>query len=346
MCSNFVIVSESGEDLHLPSYDNVRQFRDGSAEFEELLKRLGAYKAIILHGLFHPWQEKGLRSVTSQVKVAWVFWGGDIYGRSDIKDTYLSRKSKRLLWLHKLKMMLAGKRITEPYEIPIELLGRIDYCLTDIPEDFDFVSKYVGNGMKELWYNYYSVEDTIGTLSASNVTGNNILIGNSCTIECNHLDAFRCLKKFKLEQTKLVVPLSYGPPWLRNTLCKIGEKRFKNHFMPLVNFLPREDYNRVILGCSIVIMPHYRPQAFGNILTALWLGCRVYLSERNPLYSFFKKKGILIYSMEKDLKPNCPDALKALSEEQRNANRVIISSIYSKEVMHQKNLEIVKILDA
>lgn len=347
MHSEFVIVTNKWETLPEQSYENIRQIKANSKEFDELLDRLKDYNAIIIHGLFHPWQAKVLKSVPSDVKVAWVFWGADLYGREDIKNNYLSLSSKHLIRMHKFKYFITQKRVKNNYEIPYELLNRIDYCLTDIHEDYTFAKEYIGNGLKELWYNYYSVEDTIGDLALSTIKGEDILIGNSCTIECNHLDAFHILKKFKLPQSsKLIVPLSYGEPWLRKKIMRKGKQLFKVRFSPLVDFLPRDDYNQYILGCAVAIMPHYRPQAFGNILTALWLGCRVYLSERNPLYSFFKRKGILIYSMEKDLKPTCPDALKALSEEQRNVNRGIISSIYSKEVMHQKNLEIVIILDA
>ena len=346
MNSELVIVANSWEKVKAQRDDGVQQIKSNSREFNELLNRLGDYNAIILHGLFHPWQAKVLTAVPSNVKVAWVFWGADIYGRNNIRNNYISTSSKILLGLHNLKYTLTRRKHKKSYEIPLDLLNRIDYCLTDIHEDFTFVKQYLGNGIKELWYNYYSIEETLGDLAGSTISGENILIGNSCTIECNHLDAFHVLKTFKLNNSKLIIPLSYGESWLQKIIIRTGGHLFGSRLTPLVDFLPRDEYNHIILGCSVAIMPHYRPQAFGNILTALWLGCRVYLSEKNTLLHFFKRIGITIFSIEHDLKPNNINALTALPEDKRSINRSIISGIYSKEIMHQKNKELVKILDA
>ena len=92
-------------------------------------------------------------------------------------------------------------------------------------------------------------------------------------------------------------------------------------------------------------MPHYRPQAFGNILTALWLGARVFLSERNMLYNFFKRIGITLYSIESDLNSGNQALWSPLPDDAVEDNRKIISSIYSIETMHQKNLELINILN-
>ena len=178
------------------------------------------------------------------------------------------------------------------------------------------------------------------------VDGSNVLIGNSCTIECNHLDGFSALRSFELGKANVVVPLSYGKPWLKNLLLREGRRRFGEHFYPLTDFLPRDEYNRIIKSCAVAIMPHYRPQAFGNILTALWLGTRVYMSKRSPLFCFFKRIGAVVFSLEDDFKKPRPFALSPLSDTDREQNRRIISSIYSKDVIHQKNLEIVRILDS
>ncbi len=315
-------------------------------EFQILLNQLGNYKAIILHGLFFPWQERVLRAVPKQVKVAWVFWGGDIYGRTDICGQFLSPRSKKLLLMQNIKRIVKGKRPGHKYEIPLDLLKRIDYCLTDIPEDFSFVKPYLGTDIKELWYNYYSVEETIGELGNSECNGRNILIGNSCSLECNHIDGIRIISKLKIPKESLVYcPLSYGESWLRTAVTERGRKMLGGRFSPLTAFLPRDEYNAIICSCSCIVMPHCRPQAFGNILTALWLGSRVFLSERNILFGFFRRVGAQVFSIENDLIPDNPMVFSPLNDEERTRNRQAISAIYSKEIMHRKNLEIVKLLN-
>lgn len=346
MSSEFVVITqeECESETYVGSY--VRQIAEPSPDFDNLLLELGNYKAIVLHGLFYPWQETVLRKVPSNVKVAWAFWGGDIYGRRDLRDRFLSCTSKRITLIQSLKRRIKRKKGTNKYEIPSDLLKRIDYCLTDIPEDFAFVKKYLGTDIKELWYNYYSVEETIGDMMNSTCNGNCILLGNSSTVECNHIDGMMALKKFKTDSASIIVPLSYGESWLRTLISRKGSRMFGVRFHPLLDFLPRQDYNRVIQSCSVVVMPHYRPQAFGNILTALWLGTRVYLSNRNPLFPFFKRIGAILFSLEDDLTPSNPEALTALSSGQREQNRAVIASLYGKESMHLKNLEIVNVLNS
>ena len=224
-------------------------------------------------------------------------------------------------------------------------MKRIDYCLTDIPEDFTFVKGYLQSDIKELWYNYYSVEETIGDLADSACNGNNVLIGNSCSLTCNHLDGLKMVRKLNLPaKAKVYVPLSYGEAWLKKAVSKWGSLLLGDRFTPLMSFLSRDKYNMIIKSCSIVIMPHYRPQAFGNMLTALWLGSRVFLSERNKLFSFFKRIGTIVFSIEHDLSSSCI-VLGPLSEVERKQNRDAISSLYRKEVMYSKNLQIVSVLN-
>lgn len=347
MHSEFIVVANSGDADCRHKFEGARVVFEDKDEFQTLLQELGEYKAIVLHGLFFPWQEEVLRAVPDNVKVAWVFWGGDIYGRKDLMKLFLSGSSRRLLLLQNVKRRIKGRRISPRYEIPFELLRRIDYCLTDIPEDFSFVKDYFRSDIKELWYNYYSVEETIGDLINAKCNGNNILFGNSCSLECNHIDGLKAVQRMELslEQT-VFVPLSYGESWLRNVVSKRGKKLLGEHFHPLTSFIPRNEYNKIIQSCSVAIMPHYRPQAFGNILTSLWLGTKVYMSNRSHLFAFFKRIGTVIYSLEDDFNRSNPYALQPFSEEDIKINRRIISSLYSVDVMQQKNRIIVQTLNS
>lgn len=343
--SSFVLITDLDTIPIVSQSVNIEIIKPFSRRFYDLLQGLGCFNAIILHGLFWPWEEDVLRMVPSHVKVAWVFWGGDIYGRKDNCGRFLSCRSRFLLGVQHIKRWIRNKRQPSKYEIPFDLLKRIDYCLTDIPEDYAFVKQYLGTQIKELWYNYYSIEETIGDLAGDVVDGSNVLLGNSCSIECNHMDGFRMIELFPIKDSKIVVPLSYGESWLRLLLLRVGKRCFGSRFQPLVDFIPRSEYNAIIKSCSVAIMPHYRPQAFGNILTALWLGTRVYLSEKNNLYSYFKRIGTAIFSLEKDFIRTNSFALLPLSEVQVAQNRRAISAYYSKDVMRKRVLELVRELN-
>lgn len=346
MCSEFVLMSGLEITRCFQSVDKVVRVNPyEKGEMASLIASLKNYSGIILHGLFYQWCEMILKNVPDNVKVAWVFWGGEIYGRKDLKKSFLSRRSRLLFGIHQLKKGIEGKEWGDNYELPLELFNRIDYCLTDIHEDFDFVAFYTQSKMKEVWYNYYSIDETIGDLRNQCVEGNNILVGNSSSLTCNHLDGFRSAKKFCGENSEIIVPLSYGEPWLRNFLVKKGMHIFGHRFHPLVDFIPRNEYNKLIKSCSVVIMPHYRPQAFGNIITALWLGSRVYLSENSPFYTFFKRIGITLSSIETDINRAKNLKVLPLSVEEREENRRVLNSLYDRSVMNRNNQELVTLLE-
>lgn len=326
--SEFIVVVPKGELKYIKNEDKVIRIDWNSIEKNNILDKLSEYTGIVLHGLFMPWQEEILNYATNQ-KIAWMFWGGEIYGRPEVRKLFLAPKSKFLLWLYTLKNRLKGKK-NDTYYLPKECYFKIDYCLTDMKNEFDFAKNLMHNQMDMIWYNYYSIEDTVGTLIDKRCTGNDIFLGNSCTIENNHLETFSLIKKLNIQGRRIITPLSYGSQWLRNFLIKKGNAYFKDNFHPLVDFMPREAYNSLMLNCGVMIMNHYRPQAQGNIITGLWLGMRVFLSKKNMAYQYFKDNGILIYTIEDDFKQV---ELKPLSEEELQHNRSILYNLYSKESM-------------
>lgn len=336
--STFILIKSSVNEnvKNIKNIDKIRQIVDDSDEFYRLFENLNAYSAVITHGLFYPWQEKILNKTPQNVKKGWVFWGGDIYSRPDLKLKYLSPKSKILYYGKSIKNIFKGLRPGNFFCVDKSVFQGLDYCLTDVHEDFEFVKKYTSSDMKEIWYNYYSIEDTIGVLKEKKVDGNNILIGNSGTLENNHLDVFSTLKKYKLSDRNIIIPLSYGELWLRNILVKAGKKVFGSSFIPLVDFLDRDTYNNYLLSCNVIIMNHFRPQAMGNLITSFWLGAKVYMSRNSLLFTYFKRHGLLVYSIEDELKKNNINALKGLDDNQISHNRKILNEIYGKEQVMTK----------
>lgn len=310
-----------------------------SNTFSLLLNEINKYNAVIFHGLFYPWQEELLKKIPSTIKKAWYFWGAEIYGRSDINKSFLAPVSKIFYRLYKYV-----KKTTPVYSIPKELFKSIDYCLTSVEEEYELSKKYFNADYKFLWYTCYNIEETIGkSLINSKCQGDDIWIGNAATIENNYFDILLKLKTIDIKNRKIIVPLSYGMPWVRNWCNKLGRLLYRNNFSPLITFLPREEYNQRMLSCSIMIQPHWRPNAHGNIITGLWLGMRVFLSERSIEYIFFKRLGIYVYSIEKDL--NSRMFSIKLSDEQIKINRRILAEKYSNEQVLTRVKYLVDILD-
>ena len=91
MKSEFVLIPSNHEDWKMKLIDQCTIVKQHSPEFQDLLNRLGQYSGIVLHGMFWHWQSFVLSHIPQNVKVAWVFWGGEIYGRTEIKDVKLAR---------------------------------------------------------------------------------------------------------------------------------------------------------------------------------------------------------------------------------------------------------------
>jgi hypothetical protein len=344
--SIFVVVSYTNDfPKNIRQSGKVTVIQWKSQAYSALLNQLHKYKAIILHGLFDPWIEEIIEHTPEKVKIAWVFWGGEIYGRPDLRNRYLTIEGKFLFFFRKIWIFLKGKKEKSPFTISKKALKRIDYCLTDVSEDFQFVKKYLKDSrMKELWYTYFSIEETVSHLMNSSVNGNNILVGNSSTLENNHLSAFRKLSRFKIADKKIIAPLSYGSPWLKRFLLKKGKRVLGKLFYPITDFLGRDTYNSLILSCSVVIMNHYRHQAMGNTISALWFGSKVFLSKKSTTYSCLKRLGIKLYSVEDDLYPSCEGALFPLTSEEREQNRRILLQEYGKENMKHRIARVVEVL--
>lgn len=338
----FVKYSEDEKIQNIKHVDKIIQVTFQSEKYEDLIKGLENYSAIVVHGLFYPWQEKIILSLPANVKIAWVCWGGEIYGRKQLLPHFLSKKTKQIYWQKQFRRFLKSKRLLgNDYFADISTFQRINYCLSDMQEEFQYVKEFTHSKMQYFWYNYYSIEETLADLQYKKINGNNILIGNSCTLENNHLDAFKFLNELNIHNRKIIVPLSYGSGWLQKIVLRKGRKLFGTLFTPLVTFMDRDEYNQLIGTCSIMIMPHLRPQAQGNIITGLWLGAKIYLSKNSLTYTYFKRIGILVFSIEDDLKPDNKEVLTALQDDVIEHNRTIMLREYGKENMMLRIQEIV-----
>ena len=346
--SLFVIVkySEDEKIQNIQHIDKIIQVTFQSEKYDDLIKGLENYCAIVVHGLFYPWQEKIILSLSANVKIAWVCWGGEIYGRKQLLPHFLSKKTKQIYWQKQFKRLLKSKTLLgNDYFADISTFQKINYCLSDMQEEFQYVKEFTHSNMQYFWYNYYSIGETLGDLQYEKIKGNNILIGNSCTLENNHLDAFKFLNELNIQNRKIIVPLSYGSDWLQKIVLKKGRKLFGKLFTPLLAFMDRDEYNQLIGTCSIMIMPHLRPQAQGNIITGLWLGAKIYLSKNSLTYAYFKRIGTIVFSIEDDLKPGNKEALTALSDDMIEYNRTIMLREYGKDNMMPRIQEIVNELN-
>lgn len=344
MKSELVLIPSNNAMNLVEQKDKCRVVRQFSAEYHQLKQELSNYTAILFHGLMcGSWQNDILASIPSSVHISWIVWGGEVYSRQEMFLQFMQPVSKLLYKIHERKKPQKSNN-----EIKFELFQKIDFCLTNMPEEYEYVKRFINKDIKFIWYNYYSIEETIGSLVDKRCQGSNVWIGNSAAEKNNHVDIFLHMKRRlwhkQISSRDYIIPLSYGAPWWKNIVLKVGRLIFKNGMIPLLDFISRDEYNAKMLSCSTMIIGYLQPAAHGNLMTALWLGMRVYLHESSMDYHYFKRIGCIVFSIEKDMTHANNHVFDLLSDAEVAQNRSALLEWYSMQNMHRRNLELVNIL--
>ncbi len=301
---------------------------------DEMLSIINFSKVIVFHGLAEYQAKISLRINNPEIKKVWSIFGFEVYDNPQIfnqelygrrtKERYFGKKYfiKKILKPYFFKLL---KNEDYPLKSAKKALKNMDVMSTLIEEEYDLFKELsiIKKDIVYLKFTYFPLELIIKDDDEISLT-KNILVGNSAFYTNNHLDVFAILSGMNLNQAKLIVPLSYGFKDYADDIIRDGKSLFGSGFIPITEYLSFEDYNNAIKSCGIVIMNHYRQQAVGNILMALFRGAKVYLNSRNILFSYFKRLGCYIYSIEDDLNNNNPLVFELLDDEQIKHNRDIL----------------------
>lgn len=331
------------------------EFLDGlqkdTTEFEK-------YHAVILHNIFDSYKIDLIINRNIHANFHWMCWGADLYNLHQFsKGLYLKQTKRILLENYNIKGKI-GFFFSESFGVlgslfyrwfinneslktnTIKAIKKINSASTVIPHDFNLIKKNLNRNIEYKAFKYISIENALGNRLSSICIGNNFLVGNSATLSNNHLEAFSAVKKTDWAGRKIIVPLSYGNKLYTQRVIQSGQELFSNSLIPLIEFLPLDDYNKILEDCGNVIMNHLRQQALGNIIISLWLGARVFLNYKNPVYKFLREVGIEVFQI-KDLNriEHLPN-YNSLAQK----NRPILWKMYGRENVLSETKELIKYL--
>lgn len=127
----------------------------------------------------------------------------------------------------------------------------------------------------------------------------NIIVGNSAADTNHHEEVFRMLIPFAGKGMKVYCPLSYGnaETYVNQVLDK-GKELFGENFVPLMSFMEKREYARLLSTMDIGIFYNDRQQAMGNILNLLAMGKKLYLRPGTPHWEKYRKEGYILYSAD------------------------------------------------
>lgn len=309
---------------------------------------------VFIHNL-EEYKSRIVLEASAKMTFVWMFYGveyfsffdsGDLYGPISRKYQYQWFKTilkKRLEPLFLTYYFIKNKK-KHPRLLIMEAVKKISHFAIVHKEDFLLVKSKLKLDLEHFFFSYYPLEFLVNDLTKGEFNSKNILLGNSSFLTNNHFEALHILTDIKIEDRKIITPLSYGDKEYGEEVINDGKNKFGDSFVPLKNFMPLKEYNKILNSCSIAIFNNYRQQAIGNTITLLWMGKKVYLDERNTFYQYLRRLNIHVFSITKDLNKNNPKALESLNELEIKHNRKILSQELSSEVLLNKLYEQIELI--
>lgn len=301
-----------------------------------LIWRTRQYDILITHGLTLSGMAALLVSPRQVVKV-WSGFGADYYGHGYEGTRNLLRSKTRQVTDRLYsdgKLVSAKQNRIKSWTLKslrIMAISKADYFSAPVPNDYAIMRntypQYSGS-YSQLIYGSVKREFAVGVKVAP---GPNILIGNSAHIENNHLDIFEIISRHDIAGRMVIVPLSYGDAAYRDVVLEHGKKLFGKAFCPLIDFLPLEEYIKLVASCNIVIMGQKRQAALANIGSALYHGARVYLDPVSTTYQFLIERGAKLFKIQDISEETLPDS--ALPDTLVAQNRRILESFWGEQTV-------------
>lgn len=322
----FKIIKDKEHFLGIPLKEkNYRKIKD--------LCDVHGVNIILVHGLQSTYA--GLLKYLSSVRnyrVYWIFWGYELYlslaqlGRYELIDEEASPFSLRTymypnkynVWLRKF----LRKPITS--NLLYDLIPYLDYFCFWNYEDYKLLQDEFQTNMKFKYFAYSASErDEKDFLLQSELPIKNqrtLLINHQASITGNHYTLMKHIASIDKDNVyEKLVPLSYGTNYIRKSVLRAGQSFFNAKFHPILGYLPRSEYFEMINRAEVAIFGARRQEASGNIINLLGNGTKVFLRDDNNLLQYYKKKGFIIYSYDKDL--NSIEDLQPLTLEEQQYNR-------------------------
>lgn len=268
---HFYIVGKDYKKYNLDNLPNVT-IVDNYFKLLKFVFAINGSQRIIMHGLWHegvirlflimPWLIQ---------RCYWMMWGGDFYYYESETPT-----KKRLV--KKLKHFVGFVR-----------------------GDYEFVKeKYGATGEfhESILYTVAFFEELGEKRNINGKESIKILVGNSADPSNNHLHIFEKLLPFRDAGVEVIVPLSYGNAAYAKEVIKKGTEFFGQHFKPLLEFIPLEQYKRMLKDVHIGVFNHGRQQGLGNIITLLSYGKKVFLRKDVTTWDAFSHLGVTLFDIQ------------------------------------------------
>lgn len=333
--NTYVCFGEKGKNF---TSKKVRMVGIDLPALKEFSKELSKYKRIIIH--YHH-EITGYLIELANVppkKIIWMLWSGDLYNCPFYKGELYLPITAQLGSITSFPELGLKFRIKEKFKQYFRRPGyylykksfqRIQQVGSFFPEDVKNASLTFGKTYTHIFHGIVSVREQVKDSVNLDLPelGEGILLGHAGVPELNHLDMIQRFGPLFSER-KVICPLSYGNPEYFDAVRALGLASFGDRFEPIEKYMPREEYYHKLQEASFAVFGALVHQGFGNLMTLLYMGFKVFMFSENPVYIKLKNLGLILFPLE-SLENNYFKI--PLSVDQKIHNRTILDKVLSEE---------------
>lgn len=350
-CNDFVIIDLYQSPIkHLSRLKEMKLINRGMGLKEGKSFDFSPYSHIVAHFMSMD-SIDFIKSVPDNIHVCWEIYGWDLY------DQFLVDKGIRLYYTNKYKYSkyflfhtyaagfidfihyLKGDKYCLKYQKRKQfkyIINRVDSIQYCCKYDAVYVENFSSREIPSYEIFNYALSIVLGDLKdCTFYEGRNIMIGNSASFSNNHLYVLDHIKELKVPSgLKIILPLSYGgiPQYSKEIVDKYTEVFSNNNITILKDYLPIHEYNQILASLNSIVLSAWRQESQGTAIMGFYLGIKVVMSERSPLYKWFKEIGFIVFTIENI---NIDDLFTPLSMSDKKHNRNIVIERYSDEVFER-----------
>lgn len=273
----FVVVSRfEDRKLNGLKYFNTKS---RSSTFE-LHQFVATFEKVVIHGLVDFYLVLALRkSLVNFDNVYWLLWGGDVYCYQNERG-FLRRLLRN--WIRK------------------SFISKLRHAGSFIEGGVDLARKWYGfGGIYHECMGYTSnTFEPAKPLQFSSPKSDEwcVVVGNSGFETNFHLEVFGRLKAQIIDmEIKVICPLAYGNKLYIEEVLKTGRKLFGNQFIPIQDFLPKDEYFKILNTVDAGVFAHNREQGTGNVVPLLGMGKKIFARTNVAQWDTYSKLGLVLH---------------------------------------------------
>lgn len=347
--NKYIVISKDGV-IRLNLNENVELVTR-----ERFLELCGDYSLVWVHSLGY--ENLWACSFLTNHIVMWSSWGGDLKGKHDFLQEkailepvtykkYFSFKEKVKLFMKQFSLiqevyLLFNNTPKQEFVLREKAYKNVSYISTVLPSEKKLLGEIPELEVGYKWFNYAFLEGIVkGYYKKKVKLSKGIIVGHSSVPSLNHLDVFKEIKRLGITQD-IFSPVSYGDPKYKKFVIKEGLKILDNIEFQ-TELISIDNYLKKLTNYHVLILNTKNQQAVGNLLTAVYIGMKVFLQREGLLYEFCKDVGLTVFSLEELSQKEVDEFLPS---EIIELNRERLEEFFGEEVVLERTRGIVNLLN-